>query len=165
MRRSGPQAEYFGTIADGDRFVYVLDVSDSMNRRSGGTSRPSSRFEGASAELLRSIGQLTEDQWFYVILFSHQTRRMFDDNSVVPQMVPATPDNKARLRRWLASVKAGGGTDPRQALRLALELKPSAVFLLSDGEFNGQQGGNGTGVFAANVSVKAGNTSTTDQNA
>jgi hypothetical protein len=74
-----------------------------------------------------------------VILFCSETRRMFDDPSSVAQMLPATRENKKRLRDWLAEVRTGSGTDPRPALRLGLELEPSAVFLLSDGEFNGRQ--------------------------
>jgi len=127
--RSRPKAaEYFGTVARGDRFVYVLDHSGSMSGE---------RFQRAAAELLRSLDQLDPDQLFYVVLFSHVMRRMFDDADKEPHMLPATPGNRQRLRKWLESITASGGTDPKESIRFAMSLRPSAVFLLSDGEFNG----------------------------
>lgn len=54
----------------------------------------------------------------------------------LPSDLSATAENKRRLRDWLMSVQPDGGTDPRDALQLALRVHASAVFLLSDGEFN-----------------------------
>jgi hypothetical protein len=152
--RSGLRGEFFGTVAYGERFVYVLDMSSSMSRlckgRYGGT-----RFEVATEELIRSVDQLSEDQQFYVILFCSHTRQLFDSNSPVPQMLPATAQNKQRLRQWLRLVKTNGGTDPRAAVRTGLQMKPSALFLLSDGEFNGQQSATGAfGVSPDTLSIE-----------
>ena len=130
-----PAAKYFGTIASGDRFVYVLDRSTSMDATTG--KHNTSRFDRARAELLRSVEQLDQDQSFYVVLFSSGMQRMFDDDTAVPEMLRATQDNKARLRKWMLSVGTAGGTEPAEAIRFALSLRPSAVFMLSDGEFNG----------------------------
>jgi hypothetical protein len=142
--RAGSRAEYFGTVADGDRFVYVLDVSGSMKR---------GRFDRARNELLRSISYLTEDQWFYVVLFSHVTYPMFDESSLVPRMVRATAENKRRLKKWLYNAHVGGDTDPRDALHIALTLRANAVFLLSDGEFNGHKNNNRSSIFTGNPTV------------
>jgi hypothetical protein len=156
---SGPRAEYFGTVAHGDRFVYILDISSSMNRggkrrgAASGPPQPGSRFDRACYELVRSIEQLTEDQFFYVILFCYQTRRMFDDQSLAPQLIRASHENKANLRKWLRDVRLGGGTDPRDAIHLALKMTPDAVFILSDGEFNGHKSGNRTVMLAGNPKV------------
>ncbi len=128
--------EYFGTVAQGDRFVYILDKSISMNWNRHGQAGPNSRFGRARYELLRSIDKLAPNQQFYVILFSYSTNRMFDDKSPAPATIPATPENKRRLRQWLERVEMGSGTDPRDALYLALSISPDAVFLLSDGDFN-----------------------------
>lgn len=151
--RSGGHAEFFGTVAPGDRFVYVLDISGSMNNGARGRPIKGCRFQRACAELLESIDQLREDQYFYVVLFSFKTLRMFDDDSPLPQLAPATYENKQRLKDWLADVVLGGGTDPREALRLGLQLEPSAIFLLSDGEFNGQKEPSRNGVFTGNQDV------------
>ncbi len=124
------QASFFGTQANGNRFVYVLDVSGSMNKGSG------RRLRRAVNELLRSIEQLHEEQLFYVLLFASSTRQMFDEESLTPAMLPATEENKTRLREWLNSIKATGSTHPQRALHVGLKLSPSAVFFLSDGKFN-----------------------------
>ena len=128
---SGGGTDYFGTVAYGNRFVYILDKSRSMRRPSG-----NSRFSRAKYELLRSIDKLAPYQSFYVILFSSTTYRMFDDDSPAPVTIPATRENKQRLREWLDSIPVDGGTDPREALFLAVSIAPDAIFLLSDGDFN-----------------------------
>lgn len=126
-RQAGKQASFFGTVAEGDTFVYVLDMSGSMN---------GPRFVRACGELVDSVQGLREKQQFYVLRFNNTYRRMFDDETVPEGAVPATAENKRRLRRWLSKIQAGGGTDPREALRIGLALQPSALFLLSDGQFN-----------------------------
>ncbi|MEM8679195.1 MAG: hypothetical protein AAGF97_07585 [Planctomycetota bacterium] len=136
---AGPHANYFGISAAGDRFVYALDMSTSMNARMG-RSAGGSRFKRACAELQRSVNALTADQSFYVILFCYKTRYLFDESQLFPQMVPATDENKARLREWLATIRTGPGTDPRSSVHVGLQMRPSALFLLSDGEFNGHSG-------------------------
>jgi Mg-chelatase subunit ChlD len=123
----GNIATFFGTQAGGNRFVYVLDISTSMD---------GARLRRAVLELLRSIDQLHEHQHFYVITFSWKTRLMFDEESWLLTPIAATLENKQRLRNWLADLQTGSGTDPRDALRIGLRLDPDALFLLSDGEFN-----------------------------
>ena len=78
---------------------------------------------------------------------------MFDGRSLMPEMLQATPENKARLKRWLARVRPGGGTDPREAVYFALGLDASAVFLLSDGEFNGHRDGKNSSLLVGNPTV------------
>lgn len=136
--KNGPRGTFFGTVAYGTRFIYVLDVSGSMKSKRG-KGAGNTRLQCAIHELLYSVDNLTSDQFFYVVLFSDNTRQMFDEDTLVPQLIRATPENKRRLRKWLEDVRADSGTDPRAALRMALRMSPSAVFLLSDGEFNGQK--------------------------
>ena len=132
-------ASFFGTVANGQHFVYILDISPSMNHREG------RRLERAVLELLRSIDRLAAEQSFYVIVFGWQARRMFDDVAPVPEMIPATLKHKRALRNWLAGLTTIFGTDPTQAIKLGLGIEPSAIFLLSDGEFNrpGRRRGSG----------------------
>jgi hypothetical protein len=150
---SGPGASFFGTVAYGDQFVYVVDISTSMDRGRGRSASQASRFVRAMAELRASIARLSAQQSFYVILFNGQTRRMFDDEAIFPRMLPATPENKQDLFDWLATIQTGSSTDPRQALRLGLSMRPSALFLLSDGEFNGEQNRLNAGLLNGNPSV------------
>jgi hypothetical protein len=55
------------------------------------------------------------------------------------KMITATNANKKRLNEWVNGLGLGGGTDPRYGIMAALKLQPDAIFLLSDGEFNGRQ--------------------------
>lgn len=121
---------FFGIEAGGHQFVYVLDMSGSMKGR---------RFRRATDELVRSVEQLGPHQSFYVLLFSSGTTQMFGRSESLPQPVAATMENKRRLADWLLTAFQGGGTDPREALRIAMGMNPSAIFMLSDGEFNGRK--------------------------
>lgn len=152
-RGSGPGASFFGTVAHGNQFVYVVDISTSMDRGQGASASQGSRFIRAMAELRASIERLTPKQSFYVVLFNGDTRRMFDDIAVFPTPLAATGQNKRRLFNWLSTVRTGDWTDPRQALRIGLSMRPSALFLLSDGEFNGQQKALNAGLLKGNPSV------------
>lgn len=124
------QTSFFGTVAQGNSFVYILDVSPSMNARHG------KRLERTVLELLQSLDQLTEKQRFYVLVFGWQTKKMFSGEQIFPSPIPASLENKQRLRDWLAQIQTISGTDPRKALEFGLALNPSAIFFLSDGEFN-----------------------------
>jgi hypothetical protein len=128
-------ASFFGAVAEGERFVYLVDNSPSMNIGRGRARGDVSRLIRALGELKASVERLSPGQSFYVILFNGQTRRLFDDHSTPPRFFPATPSNKRRFEKWLASVGTGDSTDPLPALRMGLEMRPSALFLLSDGVF------------------------------
>lgn len=121
-----PRGSFFGISAQGYDFVYILDRSTSMQGR---------RFQRAKNELLRSVRSLRKDQNFHVFLFGKTTDQLFGDYQRKPRCVPATKSNKARLESWLSKQAAYGNTDPREALHLAFEMNPSAIFMLSDGEF------------------------------
>ncbi len=130
IRRSIEPAsiDFFGTLAVGNRFVFVLDISYSMDARNG------ARFDRACEELVRSVSQLRADQSYYVYLFCWNTEEMFRDRSV--DYVNVTAGHEEKLRHWISRVSLGAGTDPRWALAQAHRMKPDAVFLLSDGHFN-----------------------------
>jgi hypothetical protein len=123
----GPKVEFFGNVAYGDRFVFVLDASGSMNE--------GSRYRRAAAELIRAVEGLDADQWFFVVLFQGQSQIMLGMAPAEAQLLPATEENKAALETWLARMQPDGWSDPRDALDLAIKVQPNAIFLLSDGEF------------------------------
>lgn len=122
----GARGSFFGIEASGQNFVYVLDQSGSMDGQ---------RFRRAADELIRSVETLHEDQKFFVVLFNTHMHQMFDQKGLTPNAVRATRENKRRLAEWLGAIQPTGGTDPRMGLKLALQMNPSAVFMLSDGEF------------------------------
>ncbi len=120
--------EFFGTRAVGDQFVFVLDISYSMNAREG------ARFERACDELIRAVSQLRAGQRYYVFLFCWNFDAMFFDREL--QYAEVVPGHERKLQHWIQDINLGAGTDPRRSLSLAHRMQPDAVFLLSDGEFN-----------------------------
>jgi hypothetical protein len=119
----GSESGFYGLGSEGQSLVYIVDCSDSMNENG--------KFKHATAELLRTLENLSSYQKFFVIFFNNGAYPMDADGPV-----DATYDHVQDLRRWMSYVVPGGGTDPMPALTYALSLKPDAIFLLSDGEFD-----------------------------
>ena len=122
QRQLGDSANFYGIDADGIDFVFVVDMSGSME---------GSRFRRAKNELRRSIQALSPTQRFFIIFFS-------DDAWPMPAegMIEASEKNLAATRRWLKYAACQGGTNPLPALIDAIHLEPDAIFLLSDGKFD-----------------------------
>lgn len=123
---------FFGIQPTGNRIVFIIDNSHSMGYR----DRYSERFDIATREVMATLDELTEEQSFFVICFCFRKKTMSIGNKD-HEFLPPTRANKQKLRNWFNGVKLGSGTDPREAIVEALELYPSCVYLLSDGEFNG----------------------------
>jgi len=115
-------ASFYGIDADGNDFVFVVDMSGSMS----GT-----RFRRAKSELQRSIAALAPTQRYFIIFFS-------DDAYPMPaeDLIEANEENLLATRRWLKQAACQGGTHPLPALLDAISLGPDAIFLLSDGKFD-----------------------------
>ncbi len=145
-RSSYARGSFFGIEAGGHEFVYVLDKSGSMRGR---------RFDRATDELVRSVEQLGPHQSFYVLLFSTGTAQLFGRDDLLPRPVVATTENKERLKKWLSTTSQGGSTDPREALQVAMRMNPSAIFMLSDGEFNGKKRQTKDGLLGGNADAFA----------
>jgi hypothetical protein len=125
---SGTGSQFFDLESAGTKFVYVLDGSASMTEPH---SEARTRLERVKIELVRSIGGMPEDMQFFVIFFNRNSIPM-----PAEKLQPATLDNKRKYLEWCARVKGGGATDPRPALKRALELQPDIIYLLTDGAFN-----------------------------
>lgn len=115
------QSSFFGVRAQGRVFIYVVDCSGSMG--------DAARLARAKSELRRSVGALQWPQRYHVIFYNDR-----------PIDLPGGPlaadaGSKRKLTSWLGRIAADGETDPREAMRQALALRPDAVFLLSDGAF------------------------------
>jgi hypothetical protein len=122
-------ASFCGLEAKGYRFVFIVDSSGSMQ---------GDRFNAACQELMTSITDLDEHQSFYVIFFN-ATEYPQAYPQVDREMSPAGLPSIERLSAWMRGVVPNGWTNPDSAIRRGLDLKPDAIFLLTDGEFN--QGG------------------------
>lgn len=118
-------ASFFGSKATGDRFVFLIDNSGSMQR---------GRMETTMMELLKTVRSLSYSQSFYVIFYSDQAYPMFYPESV-EEMLPATRENRDRLERWLHTVEICLGGALKDAMAMAEKLEPDAVYVLSDGDY------------------------------
>jgi Ca-activated chloride channel family protein len=85
--------------------TFVVDTSGSM----GGES-----IAQARSALDYGLGQLQEDDSFNVIQFNRVHSSLF------PAPRPATAENLRRARRYIAGLRADGGTEMRGAVRQAL---------------------------------------------
>ncbi len=127
-------ASFFGVEAKGSRFLYICDISGSMDWDEHGMAN-GKRLRSLKAELTTSIQALLEHMQFYVFFFSSGA-------------VPINPDNtkwiiaKDTGKRWAAdrigNLHAFGGTEPWGAFELAFQMKPApdAIYFMTDGEFD-----------------------------
>lgn len=120
-------ASFFGAAAGGNNFCYVIDASGSMK---GGP------WEAARAELLKSIGSLKPKQRFYIVMYTRQIEAipLPGEDRPAAHHLYATAENLEHARRWLMSVRVGGGgAAPKEALSFAIAKEPDAIYLLTDG--------------------------------
>ncbi len=117
---------FFGIKADGEKFVFVVDNSTSMldgNRRGL-----------AHSELMRALRALKWPQQYYVIAFDNETLAL-----PFGPFVPAGANQSRKVSQWLNRLTPHDGTLPGNALRQAMGLRPDAVFLITDGQFETPQ--------------------------
>lgn len=126
-RGRGKGASFFGTYAEGNRFVYVLDSSRSMS---------GDRWTYACNKLVDSVRALSSHQEFFVLCFDAETTYLFNVKPANAAFVQASKGVSVRVQRWLRgrSTDLGPSTMPAEALMVAMGMKPDAIFLLSDGE-------------------------------
>jgi hypothetical protein len=119
---TGGGSGFFGVSAAGRKFVYVVDASGSMEGR---------RFRRARYELTNSIRKLRSHQQFYVIFYNYDAHPM-----PMPELISASRSNLEKVREWIRQMRPVGPTYPGNALQIALDLKPDAIYFLSDGIFD-----------------------------
>lgn len=142
----GSPVNFFGISDMATRVVIVIDVSDTMFDRQPG------KFTAVKQEAARLVQGLGINTLFNIIIYEGGSVAMF------PEMQPATDANKTKAAAWIESVQGGrdkagmsfkstyskmgtglyegGGTRPDTALKQALSMKPSTIFLISDGEMS-----------------------------
>jgi len=109
----------------GEKFVFIVDASGSMHGK---------RFQRARRELIYTLRRLGSGHRFYVLFFNEYDFPQFHPNRT-RDFLPATPENIAKVETWATAFKPAGDTHPMSAFRKALELRPDAIFFLSDGAF------------------------------
>ncbi|MFO0939228.1 MAG: vWA domain-containing protein [Pirellulales bacterium] len=124
-RGLGRGASFFGSYAQGGRFVYVIDSSKSMKGE---------RWAVARQKLLESLRSLEKEQEFFVICFDEQTSLLFNCKPQEMEFKKVNDVIIERVSRWLRSRTLGPATMPAESLQLAISMRPDAIFILSDGE-------------------------------
>ncbi len=123
------KAGVWNVSATGNTFAYVVDFSGSIIVA----------VDDLKRELKRSIGKLTSKQLFAVFVFystGDQRAEHFKTEAFAPELQLATPDLKRKFFAWIDGKPPMGRTEPLQAMKRALALKPDAVFFFSDGMFD-----------------------------
>lgn len=120
--------KFFGLEAEGSTFVFVVDSSGSMRHPYPAPAR--NRFNRVKMELVRTIGEMSADQKFFIIFFNSEMLPMPANH-----LIPAEPIYQQQYLNWMAQVPVGGDTEPEDALMLALYLQPDVIYFLTDGAF------------------------------
>lgn len=108
----------------GDDYVFIIDKSRSM--------KDDSRLIAAKQALARTLEKLEPNKRFYIYFFSDDTEEM-----KFGRLLEATPENIGNTQSWINRMSPEGFTNPRDALADAFgKLKPSTIWLLSDGKFS-----------------------------
>jgi Ca-activated chloride channel family protein len=94
--------------------VLIVDTSGSMQGAS---------MEQAKAAVNHALSTLTERDRFNVLEFNSVMHALFQ------QALPATPQNLANAKAWVAKLKAGGGTEMVPALTFALDGRETPGYL------------------------------------
>ncbi len=121
----GVGASFFGIGAGGDKFVFIVDSSRSMEGK---------RWSYAVMELIRTVKELGPDQKYFIICFDMTPHPIFDLAPPQNEYIKASSRTLIKVRSWLRSHKLGYETRPASSLQIAINMKPDAIFLLSDGE-------------------------------
>lgn len=120
-------ARFFGVEARGSRFVYIVDISGSMQ---------GSRIGELKRQLIGSIDGLLDNAQFMVFFFESRTIRLGRQDQL--RWFDASRRNKDMAKREIREVQANGGTEPDQAFTDALLMKPrpDAIYFMTDGLFD-----------------------------
>ena len=123
------EAEFMGLGGNAQTIVFVLEADGSII----------SDYPQIVGELRRSLGNLSEQQRFSVIVFDGEAAKEVPPGG----LRPATPDHKARVGQWIAdpaNVQNMGSGDAVAALRLAFRRRPELIYLLSQNLYNPGRG-------------------------
>ena len=109
--------------------IFVIDTSGSMHGAS---------IEQAKAALTLALGRLQPADTFNVIRFNHTT------DAVFASALPATRSNVRAAARWVAGLRANGGTEMLPALQRALDGRERVerlrqVIFLTDGAVGNEE--------------------------
>jgi len=124
----GGGTSFFGIESRGRRFMYIVDISGSMNTEN--------RIEILKRELVNSIRELGAHAQYYVIAYNDGPRPVFPDRFA---WIRANDrDRQQVVFAWIRqSLYAGGGTRPGPAFEHAFERfrpRPDVIYFMTDAQ-------------------------------
>ena len=114
----------FMIAEDSASTVFVIDKSSSMD----GVA-----FVQVCNAMLDAMNSLSPKQQYAVVFFDTQAVRRPRSRWSLSQ---ATPSNIKSSEKFMGSVNPSGGTDPTEAVKMAIQLRPEKIIVLSDGDFS-----------------------------
>ena len=123
---AAPAVEFMGVQSDAGTVAFVCD----------GSRWTKKKIAGLAGELLKTVDAMSADQRFAVVFFADD--RAFGPGGGAP--LPASDENKRKLRDWLETIEFGDKSTPIPGLTRAFDANPDAVYFVSSGEFDDYDG-------------------------
>lgn len=118
---------FFSSTSAAARVVFLVDRSGSMT----------TTFPALQEELKNTVRAMQPTQKFSIIFFN-QGPPLVSTADSDGTLVWATHGNKQRTAAFIDRIQPSGKTDPAAALRMAFQMSPDLVYLLTDGDFPAQ---------------------------
>ncbi len=122
LATAAPKTKFFNAYGNAYSVIYVVDISPSM----------SEFLDPLKRELKLCLRQLKPMQKFHVIFFASGK----PIEGPAKRLIWASDANKRKYRKFIDAVETDIRTDPRWAVKRALELNPDLIYLLTDGVFD-----------------------------
>ena len=119
-------AKFFSITDSGKQIVYAVDRSGSMNSND--------EISVAKQELIASLNGLTPEHRFLVLFYDENVFAMTIEtqNGREVNLIRASARNLAKIKTRITGIRVKGNTNHMKALRAAMQLKPEAIFFLTD---------------------------------
>ena len=114
----------FMIAEDSASTVFVIDKSSSMD----GVA-----FVQVCNAMLDAMNSLSPNQQYAVVFFDTQA---VSRPRLKWSLSQATPSNIKSSEKFMGLVNPSGGTDPTEAVKMAIQLRPEKIIVLSDGDFS-----------------------------
>jgi HEAT repeat protein len=127
LRRASSEttSTFFGLQVVSDRICFIMDISGSMEQRSG----DGNRLDAAKEQLLGVLEKYPEGDLFNVIFFSSDAFAWSDE------LVKMTKKSRKEALSYVTRQTPGGATAIYDALKLAFEdRRIDTIYLLTDGD-------------------------------
>ena len=112
----------FESSGEGDKYIFIIDRSGSMS---------GARFNAAKEALMKTIERLPAGKKFFAYLYDDKHEPMPGGG-----WQDASATSKKQAIQWVRRAQTRGSTNPSSALKAAFSMKPSTIWLLTDGQFS-----------------------------